>query len=176
MDLPPSPGGPIRSSGQKAPGSSNKHVHVQEQLEMEELRNIWLQPTQARAGSIYSAMHSPPRGLTGCRLAHDAVFLKQHASFAQCSLQEDFGHRRWEINSHTHTHEFPFSWIIFSTGVGDETAQIILPCYWPSLFGSLQAAFPSRVALIHVTSVISTTTIFQDIFSEVSRRPHLPSR
>ena len=95
---------PIRSSGQKAPGSDSEHIHVQKQLKMEELRNIRLQPTQARAGSIYSAMHNPPRGLIGCRLACDVVFLKYQASFAQCSLQEYFSHRRWEISSHAHTH------------------------------------------------------------------------
>lgn len=76
----------IRSSGQKGPGSGDECIHIQEWLKTEELRKIQLQPTQARAGSIYSAIHSPPRGLIRCRLARDVVFPKCQASFAQCSV------------------------------------------------------------------------------------------
>lgn len=75
--------------------SSYEHIHIKEQLDMEELRKIPLQPTQARAGSIYFAIRSPPRELIRCRLACNVVFPKCQASFAQRSLQEDFIHRRW---------------------------------------------------------------------------------
>lgn len=103
VDLPPLWAGPIRwpcqakswggSSSQKAPGFGSEHICVQEQRKMQDLRNTWLQPTQARAGSIYSAMHGHTTGLIRCKFAHEVVLLKHQVPNTNTSLHLGEGHK-----------------------------------------------------------------------------------
>lgn len=164
MDLPPlwaAPSGALARTSQALGASTS----------MYRMRNIRLQPSQSSTRSIHSAMLSLPRGLIWCRPAHDVVFLKQ-SQF--CSPQKDFSHRRWEVPTSipsTPTHQFTLRGIIFSTGKGDKTAQITLAFY-------LGLSWQPSQAEQHwsILSVIRTTAIFQDIVSQVSRKPHLSLR
>lgn len=137
----------------------------------------WL-PTWCQPGSIYSALHSPPNGLTRCRLAPDVVFLEHQASFTQCWLLEVFSHRRWQIRlslpSSTTPH-FPRPQTLYIYGTNllqicRRQNSTYNTCLLLAITEFLQAALLSgRPPRQQSTFVMSTITIFQDIFSQASK-------